>query len=201
MAAADERGGAAGAAWYEVKRPVASSWQVDFWFRTPTPPTQHPDDNHGLAFVIQNDARRTLALGCHGPAAATAPTSPNSRRATAASAAPLRSRCRPPTSPLALVVGGARPAREPQLRDGYRLDDGRPHHVRLRYIHAHPRNAIVYLDDMTHAALLSGHNMSVTEEFDLGAIADADGAAYVGFTATSGYETAAEHEVLEWHMS
>ena len=71
----------------------------------------------------------------------------------------------------------------------------------VRYIHAHPRNAIVYLDDMTHAALLSGHNMSVTEEFDLGAIADADGAAYVGFTATSGYETAAEHEVLEWHMS
>ena len=54
---------------------------------------------------------------------------------------------------------------------------------------------------MTHAALLSGHNMSVTEEFDLGAIADADGAAYVGFTATSGYETAADHEVLEWHMS
>ena len=58
-----------------------------------------------------------------------------------------------------------------------------PHHVRCG-IHAHPRNAIVYLDDMMHAALLSGHNMSVTE-FDLGAIADADGAAYVGFTATA----------------
>ena len=148
------------------------------------------------------NARRTLALGCPGPGRGYGPDLSEFstchgriRRAAAleVSATYLH---------LSLSSSAAHgPLASLKLRDGYRLDDGRPHHVRLRYIHAHPRNAIVYLDDMTHAALLSGHNMSVTEEFDLGAIADADGAAYVGFTATSGYETAAEHEVLEWHMS
>ena len=90
-------------------------------------------------------------------------------------------------------ANGVAPLLSAQLGWETRLADGRAHRMRVRHLERADQLE-VYLDDMADPLLF-------VTQLALGSALDADGAAYVGFTAASDDAGDAVHELLDWRLS
>lgn len=187
-----------GAAWFREKQPVASGFETTFQFQL----TRQGGLGHGadgLAFVLQNSG--PAALGGQGSAGGFAVADPNYDRHTGIpwSVAVFFDTYRnleegdPSDNYLAFCTYGKpaemrwpapRMAFTPKLR--VRLKDRKTHTARIVF---QPPVLSVYLD--------SAYTPELQAAVDLSIVVDAAGAAWVGFTASTGggYEN---HDILNW---
>lgn len=188
----------AGAAWFAEKQRVRGGFEVTFRFQLTG---QGGLDNgaDGLAFVLQNEGPDAMAG--RGSAGGFAPgngqgdsSSPGIPRAIAVFFDTHRNRDADDPNDNHVVIctnGPIGKMRWPPRRLGVakllnrRMKDGKPHTARIVYT---PPLMAVYLDDDRPALRVP---------VDLSTVTDAEGAAYIGFTAATGaaYQN---HDVLAW---
>ena len=190
----------AGAAWFREKQPVAAGFDTTFQFRL----TRQGGLGHGadgFAFVLQNAG--PVALGGRGSAGGFAFNDPQYRNREAAIPWSIAvffdtfkngGKADDPSDNYIGIFTGGRPtdllwpaprlAFVPSLP--IYLRDGNAHTARLRF---RPPYLTVYLDDLAEPVLNTVVDMSI--------VMDLEGAAYAGFTASTGggYQN---HEILNW---
>lgn len=189
----------AGAVWYAKKAPVSGGFDTTFEFRF-TEQGGLGVGADGLAFVLQNSGPAAVAgKGSAGGWGAgdgqRKREKPGIPRAVAVFFDTFRNdEDRDPSDNYIGIFtnGGPRDMHWPPPRLAYtpdlrvRLKDGNVHSARLLY---RPPVLSVYLDDPTTPVLVSSLDVSL--------VADKEGNAWVGFTAStgSGYEN---HDLLSW---
>ncbi len=196
------KGDQSGAAWFGHKQPVGSGFETTFQFQL-TQPGGLGHGADGFAFVLQNSGPE--ALGGRGSAGGFAVTDPEYRHKEAAipwSIAVFFDTYRnkdqkdPSNNYVAFCTYG-RPTemRWPASRLAFtpklpiQLKDRKVHTARILF---RPPVLSVFLDDSS---------VSVLEAVvDLSIVVDGDGAAWVGFTASTGggYEN---HDILNWSFT
>jgi hypothetical protein len=207
-----------GTVWHESKQFLADGFVTEFQFRTLPSQAVGTCSAHesvgggGLAFVIHDDPRLTLAEGCSGSglgfaadlsyasACATRIVSSfavsfqthgnNSVDAAGAPGGALSSVAMSQTQDERGYRSETLAAAE--LPDDHRLDDAELHVVRVQYIANLAGQLTVFVDDMSHPVLSVAGNLA--------AALDAGGHAFVGFTASSGM-VPAEHELTRWNLT
>ena len=190
----------AGAAWYPEKQSVANGFETAFQFQL-TEQGGLAKGADGFAFVLQNSGPRALAGrgGAGGFALGDGfgkPDRPGIPHSIAIFFDTYRNPGDPSGNYIALCTNGSRAEmRWPPPRLAYthklrvHLKDGRVHAVRAVY---KPPILSVFLDQ--------GAAPVLTSTLDLSTVVDAQGLAYVGFTASTGagYEN---HDILSWSFT
>ena len=190
-----------GAAWFGARQPVSNGFETTFQFQITRPGGLGPGAD-GFAFVIQNSGPTAIAgRGSAGGFAVGDGQGDVRRRGIARSIAIFFDTFKngdgePSANYLSICTNGKIPAmRWPPARLaiapdlGVSLKDGAIHTVRVVYT---PPIVSVFLDRSAVAVLAS--------TVDFSTVVDADGTAYVGFTASTGggYEN---HDILSWSFS
>ena len=196
------KGDRSGAAWFREKQPVGSGFETTFQFQL-THPGGLGHGADGFAFVIQNSGPEALGgRGSAGGFAVEDPAFHNRETAIPWSIAVFFDTFRnkeegdPSNNYVAFCTYG-RPseARWPAPRLAFtpnlpfRLKDQKVHTVRISF---QPPVLSVYLDDSSAPILHSAVDLSI--------VVDPQGAAWVGFTASTGggHEN---HDILNWSFA
>lgn len=187
-----------GAAWFLTRQPVAGGFEAVFRFEI-TEPGGLCRGADGFAFVLQNEGADAMAgRGSAGGFALGDGWRDLSKQGIARSIAVFFDTCQnrdgndPSDNYVAICANGAVgkmqwPPRRLgfSTRLGFRLKDGKVHEARIRY---QPPVMTVALD---------GGEPLLRKAVDVRTVVDAEGKAYVGFTASTGngYEN---HDILGW---
>ncbi|GEM_PF-712712 len=190
-----------GAAWFAQKERVAGGFETTFKFQITEPGGLGPGAD-GFAFVLQNEGPGAIAgRGSAGGFAIGDGWRDFSKPGIPRSIAVFFDTYRnqdggdPSDNYIAICTNGPIPKmRWPPNRLGYskklsiRLKDGRVHTARIRY---KPPIMSVYLDD---------GEPEVRAPVDISTVVDSNGAAYAGFTASTGngFEN---HDILGWSFT
>ena len=193
--------GSIGTAWHATPLPLAFGFDTRFRLRLLRPgmPLGRTalSPGGGLAFVVQSDAQGTFAAGCSGGgygfrADPDAYAGCSRRISRAVAVALLPDRAQVVRTDLDFVT----PLATAYYPWGTRLDDGRVHRVRVRWLSGAGGTLAIFINDMSLPLLVEALNLTAT------ALA-ADGTALVGFSAASsarlGDEVAVE--VLDWQLA
>lgn len=188
----------AGAAWFAERQPIAAGFEMVFQFQL-TQQGGLGNGADGFAFVLQNNgpealagrgSARGFALG-DGRQDRSQPGIPHSI-AVFFDTHRNRDGLDPSDNYIAVCTNGqVGKMRWPPNRLGtgtrlkIRLKDGRPHLARIRY---KPPMLLVYLDD---------GEPELRVPVDLSTVVDAQGRAFIGFTASTG-EGWENHDILGW---
>jgi hypothetical protein len=189
-----------GATWFADRQPVANGFETTFQFQL-THQGGLGNGADGFAFVLQNSGR--AAIGGRGNAGGFAvgdglgdPNRPGIPKSLAVFFDTYRNPEDPSDNYITICTNGRAgemhwpPSRLAYTRDlNVFLKDRAVHSVRILY---RPPVLSVFLDDAAAPALESAVDRSI--------IADSDGSAWVGFTASTGggYEN---HDILNWSFS
>ena len=196
-----------GTAWYESMYFLRGGFWSTFTFRS----SGHVDGcadgvgAAGLAFVVHDDPRRTMAVGCAGPGLGFASdlsyASTCARHIDQSLAVSLQTHDNASLVDVSAagiaalsVASDSRGNSSEMLRAavlGHRLADGHVHTARVEYIPNAGGRLTLFIDDMD-APVFAVH-------VDAAEVLDDDGYGYVGFTASSG-AVHVEHEILSWEM-
>jgi hypothetical protein len=194
--------GSMGAAWFASPLPLASGFDSTFTMQMLDPGSpdgrRSPVSGGGIALVLQSDRRGHFASGCAGGGlgfrADTDASARCSERVTRAVAiAFLADRAQVIRTDTDFVV---------PMAEGYypwplRIDDGKPHTMRVRHLTPGGDALGVYVDDLEWP-LLSVSGLSLRAN-----ALDASGLGIVGLTASSGAAAVGEAtvEVHDWRLA
>jgi hypothetical protein len=182
-----------GTAWLDAKVFLRDGFETEFRFRA-VGQVVAPCHDAGTAFVVQDDPRGMMAVGCSGAglgfsadvSAQSCATHVFRSLGVELSANRLRVRR---TSELTLA-----PSVMAQLPDGLHVDDGRAHRVRMQFTSSVSMLSVL-LDDMTLPLLST--KVALQDALDVA------GLGYVGFTAAyrvTPHCNRIAHEILDWQL-